>query len=140
MTGSLNKRLCCETGLYGSVPCPTIACIYLMLCRCDAFSPICEVDNEQPCGLSAFGKLLLRGVTGSWPVSEMKPHDLITLPVAIKGGLTVVNVDNCHRFYLRYPHDCLNNANSQKGFLFSVWITRRKFHFSQNCIKPMMKC
>lgn len=85
-------------GLYGSVPRPTIACIYLMLCRCDAFSPICEVGNEQPCGLPTFGELLLRGVTGSSPVSERKSHDLITLPVAIKGGLTVVNVDNRHRF------------------------------------------
>jgi hypothetical protein len=69
-----------------------------MLCRCDAFSPICEVGNEQTCGLPAFGELLLRGVTGSSPVSERKSHDLVTLSVAIKGGLTVVNVDNCHRF------------------------------------------
>jgi hypothetical protein len=44
----------------------------LILCRCDGFSPICEVGNEEPCGLPAFGELLLRGLTGSSLVSEKK--------------------------------------------------------------------
>jgi hypothetical protein len=33
---------------------------------------MCEVGNEEPCGLPAFGELLLRRLTGSFPVSEMK--------------------------------------------------------------------
>lgn len=72
MTGSLHKKLCCEMRLCESVPRRTIACIYLILCRCDGFSPMCEVGNEEPCGLPAFGELLLRRLTGSFPVSEMK--------------------------------------------------------------------
>jgi hypothetical protein len=59
-------------GLCESVPCRVIDCIYLILCRCDGLSPISEVGDEEPCGLPTFGELLLRVLTGSWPVSEIK--------------------------------------------------------------------
>jgi hypothetical protein len=59
-------------GLCESVPCRAIICIYLILFRCDGMSPISEVGDEEPRGLPTFGELLLRALTGSRPVSEIK--------------------------------------------------------------------
>jgi hypothetical protein len=47
MSDPLYKGLCCEVGLYESVPRHTIACIYLILCRCAFFSPIYKLGTEK---------------------------------------------------------------------------------------------
>jgi hypothetical protein len=61
------------------------------------------------------------GITGEWN----ERHDLVTSPVAIKCGLTVVNGDNCHQLFSAASSRLFTRANSQK--LFCMFrITRRK--------------
>jgi hypothetical protein len=61
------------------------------------------------------------GITGEWN----ERHDLVTSPVAIKCGLTVVNGDNCHQLFSAASSRLFTRANSQKMFCM-FRITRRK--------------